>query len=132
MNENQLQLVTYEQAKRLKDAGFDWETESAWRNFESNERVSYSAPTVSLALKWMRDVKKIYGCVRHNNSLYEKRILYSYCIDRYSDDCNHEGLSISYAKHSNSFYTYEEAESALLDELLNLLDQENESRNDKA
>lgn len=89
---NQLQLVTFEQAKRLKAAGFDWETlryfhadgefldddadksEYNWNSSDvktltwlihgdnhPDEADVCSAPTVALALKWMRDKHKLSG-----------------------------------------------------------------------
>jgi hypothetical protein len=65
--EKQLQAVTFEQAKRLKDAGFDWYTrkwysingciESSFYPQIHNEKfkvheTKISAPTVALALKF--------------------------------------------------------------------------------
>jgi len=75
MNNKELQLVTYEQAKRLKEAGFDWITEHAYIFYNdtdslklyggymyySYEKNWFQAPSVCLALKWFRDVKYIYA-----------------------------------------------------------------------
>jgi hypothetical protein len=65
--EFELNLVTFEQAKRLKAAGFDWFA-PAWyhpngedlfpgTHLNHSQTEAFSAPTVALALKWMRDVK---------------------------------------------------------------------------
>jgi hypothetical protein len=66
----QLQLVTYEQAKRLKELGFDWthsDSGCKWYYPEPDGNImildvsftdkSVAAPTVALALKWIRDEK---------------------------------------------------------------------------
>ena len=121
METKQLQLVTYEQAKKLKEVGFDYEVThfyvkadiykqvfAFWNhtNIVRNSEKNYnhkdcngyiSAPTVAHALKWFRDEKKrpIAVCITDELEYY-------ICPP----------LSIKYYK------TYEEAESALLDELL--------------
>jgi hypothetical protein len=133
MNEKQLQLVTYEQAKALKELGFSWNTsfyylfdhdedgtdkydfidfidiKSAgiygFDLFETNHNAKdghFSAPTVALALKWMRDVKGI-----------DSGILPS-CDNKYFTAVPMEG-SFTTAKY---FKYYEEAESAILDEII--------------
>ena len=71
------EYVTYEQAVKLKELGFDWEvnkvyhrpsTLAEWELFPwhsgyndwNNEGKFYiSAPTLSLAQKWLREVKRI-------------------------------------------------------------------------
>lgn len=74
MNNKQLQIVTFEQAKKLEEIGFDWECNGRfvdnsnlphypintlnW-NHGAHENC-YSAPTTALALKWLRDEKKIF------------------------------------------------------------------------
>ena len=127
MQEKQLQLVTYEQAKKLKELGFNWEcychytylaTKPILENgkyWNSNRcadyECKYSAPTVALALKWFRDVKGIVNGIKRENI----------------DDCD----LIEYCGHFNDMYItdftytyYEEAESALLDALLEHCEQE--------
>ena len=70
MNEHELQRVTLEQAKKLKALGFDWKVyhwynsdgslSTSWDTHSRNQDgYSIAAPTVALALKWMRDVKGI-------------------------------------------------------------------------
>ena len=82
----ELQLVNFSQAKRLKAAGFDWEVSEFYdgdkltdyisakfdsecplinnyndSGFDLNDGVEkewFSAPTVALALMWLRNVKK--------------------------------------------------------------------------
>lgn len=116
----QLQLVTFEQAKRLKEAGFDWFVYH-WYNSDgtlSNStnphdrnggRCGLSAPTVSLALKWFREEKKIPCAVRAWSNL---KYGWEYCYEY-----NHWNASMydEYDTHCN-------AESALLEQLLKLIE----------
>jgi hypothetical protein len=117
MNTQQLQLVTFEQAKRLKEAGFDWKTcycyDDLGRHFTYENAPRFrttliSAPTVTLALKWFRDVKNIYAsavCVR-------SCVIFQAILD-----------ILNKFRHVKSAYhdTHEAAESALLDKLLTLI-----------
>jgi hypothetical protein len=67
MNEKKLQFVTYEQAKLLKELGFDWKTSRIFSNNNyivnniykrcNDDYILWS--TVALALKWFRGIKKI-------------------------------------------------------------------------
>ncbi len=130
VNEKQLPLVTYEQAQRLKKAGFDWtknpcytpygnEAEHipiATRQFKKIEDKCYPAPTVALALKWLRDVKGF---------LYEQS--HAQEIDNYESIGYHFIISLPRGmfRHTGNYDTYEAAESALMDELLKLIENEN-------
>ena len=137
MYKDRLQLVTFEQAKRLKVLDFDWETSVAYyddpnaiksglayavryggyvsiknllMNVNGMSNLHCSAPTVTLALKWIREEKGIKCCVEF------------YGNDRYTYVIHTEtGTRIFTLKR---FFTYESAESALLDELLTILEQE--------
>lgn len=122
MDNNQLQLVTFEQAKKLKEAGFDWPTIELYEstdqslsstvcpeNHNDGNPSFLSAPTVSLALKWMRDVKGLLGAVSHTDDFG-----YWYGIK----DMNNGGV----ITFNRCYETYEDAESALLDELLKLIE----------
>jgi hypothetical protein len=130
MNTKQLHLVTFEQAKRLKALGFNWEVGYFYNttskelkpNFITAQEGEFlttnyflvddnydrkfpkiSAPTTALALKWMRDVKKIVNTVEYDgNGLYRE----------YKGDI----------RATSVFNTYEAAEAALLDELLTVLE----------
>ena len=132
MKDNQLQIVSYSQAVKLREAGFDWNTShyyekvmvnGLYRDIE-NDRVlknsfiadwgkyKLSAPTVALALKWFRDVKGLTAFCddKYHGWHYE---IYSIGCDAIRIDGN--DLRIF-------FETYEEAESALLDELLTIIE----------
>ena len=122
---DKLQLVTLEQAERLKKLGFDW---FSWRAHrvtpEDIERLRQAgfgdrycqlpdvAPkeiaeylTVALALKWLREEKHEVG---HLYWLFHKffGVYYFNEIQQYTE----------------KFDTYEQAESALLNALLDLIE----------
>ena len=124
--ERQLQLVTFKQAKRLKQVGFNWWTYRLFYNDTGelsnrmtgcfNEEKEYvSAPSVQLALKWMRDVKGIpcsvgyYDTNEHSYSYRKDGIFHTTLLRRIED---------------RFFYTFELAETELLDELLTLLEKQ--------
>ena len=129
MNNNELQRVTFEQAKLLKEAGFDWETGhhysndkdyygimSGWIELSNHNqfRSRFSAPTVALALKWFRDVKyKNTSCV-----IFHRKTC-KYKFELYNGTDQVESIA--------AFNSYEKAESALLDELLTLIEKDNEN-----
>ena len=130
MNDNkQLQVVKFEQAKRLKAAGFDWETRDYYvfddesnALYEDEELSNYngehhlpvswdekehcSAPTVALALKWARDVKGVRCYVK----------LAFTGSDSYGGYIEFDDDPKKYVMAKSG--TYEEAESALLDAVL--------------
>jgi hypothetical protein len=114
----ELQLVTFEQAKRLKAAGFDWETihlyfEDGSLNFtindenHNNDDFAFSAPTVPLALKWFRDVQGFDYSIIKGRLPFE----YSYTL-------------LNGGQGKLHIKGYEAAESSLLYELLTLIEKE--------
>lgn len=119
MNTQRLQLVSFEQAKKLKELGFDWNTSQYYSSLglSKSSMMSHSefdyfiawAPSIPLALKWFRDVKDIYCTVGY--SAVTKDILYT---------ANLVYKEFWWNSGDNRFNTYEEAESALLDELLEI------------
>ena len=144
-----LQIVDFEQAKRLKDLGFDWEFNSIGipnrKCYLPNGEVlcsanilisqpelgngyteedCISAPTVALALKWMRDVKNLFPVVRQQftGGVTGKPEISADCS--YIPELNyHNGLL-----HCTiySFKTYEQAETSILDKCLDLLENKTE------
>ena len=119
--EKQLQRVTIDQAICLDKAGFDWPCEHYYKAPAHNREdwhtdASLLAPTIALALKWVRDVKGIRTGIhpvwrrvmgRPDFMFYE----ISYMHGQDNDiKCVHD--------------SYEAAESALLDELLKLIEDE--------
>ena len=122
MQETALALVSLAQAKKLKELGFDWEVleyyehdnlihyndeEINWNDSIRKYEV-YSAPSVALALKWFRDVKgvntSLFRYIRYDGITYNTYSIENVCKLN-NEDCNY-------------YSTYEEAESALLDALL--------------
>ena len=119
----ELQIVSFEQAQRLKAAGFDWllkefynprgifETEYTQSKKNWNKGIYISAPTTALALKWMRDVKNVQNGVMYYETIDGRELHY---YGRHQ--------TVPLYRNTKSFDTHEEAESALLDGILNDLD----------
>jgi hypothetical protein len=124
MNAKDLQPVTFGQAKRLKELGFDWIKNPCYkdgelmhepvltRKYRGIEDICFAAPAVSLALKWVRDEKGIICGIER------------YASYRHTRGWRLDNRNIEY--YTDVFATYEAAESALLDELLTLLEKEKE------
>jgi hypothetical protein len=118
MNTKQLALVTFEQAKRLNALGFNWECTDMYEGgtltnnvglFNYNSQFwTYSAPPVALSLKWIRDEKNIHCGVTVGT---RNKIFASYCYDE---------ILVKLTDYN----TYEAAESALLDQLLTILEKQ--------
>lgn len=122
-----LPLVTFEQAKRLKAAGFDWPTQKAYLNLPSvrclhgmkvnwcNE-PDFGAPAVSLALKWARDVKGIACGVFPSleQIIAEEPFVLHYYYRVVKGKREHSVMG--------GFDTSDAAESALLDKILTILE----------
>jgi hypothetical protein len=126
MNTKQLQLVNFEQAKRLKALGFDWETQEYYHpNGEILDLLFYSknggikAPTVALVLKWIRD-EKGYDCMVHRSYADNTK----YLGEVYKFDANDVERAYIQSVRIKQQNTYEAAESALLDELLTIMEEE--------
>ncbi|MCL2040386.1 MAG: hypothetical protein FWG85_08185 [Bacteroidetes bacterium] len=123
MGNKTLQIVSYEQAQKLKKLGFDWECYLAYRiadnefGKKSNEPVSYQgavledyahAPSVALALKWFRNVKRVNGSVFQAVSMHWHGLLSKYGANPDED------VRI----YSEPHIWYEHAETDLLDRLI--------------
>jgi hypothetical protein len=144
MENEKLQLVTFEQAKKLEEIGFDWNVErfysSEYGHLASNEDNLFSdnfnlhqscldflipnlegevisAPSIALALKWFNDVKKITSGIGGVIGA-DKPLPHPYYWTEYYWAkywiCGDETV-LKY------FQTRDMAEEALLDELLNIL-----------
>ena len=124
MNEKQLPLVSFVQAKRLKAEGFDWGTSKCYETKKPDKLKNYAAmlyanydlrgtiipaPTVALALKWFRDMKGF------DYSIIKGRLPFEYSFSLLNGTVGKLCLP-----------TYEAAESALLNELLKLNENEND------
>ena len=122
MNNDQLQLVTLGQAEGLKEIGFDLKTNSYyvyenqdtakvysnWNELQNwndtKKHDAYSAPKVPLALKWARDVKGIRLGVQFRYTGY---------YGHFNETDDRANIIVL-----NGCDTYEQAESALLDAVI--------------
>jgi hypothetical protein len=129
MNKKELQIVSCGQAERLKKLGFDWECrycyskhsdgdvclETEEDEYEFNYNYSdgwggneaFSAPPLALALKWMRDEKGF------DYSIIKERLPFTYTY-----------TLLNGTRARLHIKGYEVAESALLDEILTILEKE--------
>ena len=119
MIDGKLQIVSFGQAKRLKEAGFDWVCDAYYFNeklicnqptldWGGRSDCQCSAPTVALALKWARDVKNM-----QNGIAYVDKGMRLYYYGKYQN----KWLGFI-DKETINYDTYEQAESALLDDVL--------------
>ena len=118
MQNQTLQLVSFEQAQKLKELGFDWNVYH-WYNSDkslssysimndrNNDAYGTSAPFIDLALKWFRDEKGYMQSIYVNNNLYYVGTF----IESGDDDIT--GYTDKYIYH-------DDAECALLDKLIEL------------
>ena len=128
------EFVTYEQALSLKELGFDepcigyYDVDEGYSigyafcysDRESQPEIGCSAPTFSQAFRWFRDKHSFIGISTISN----------YSDDRYvfdifqkgNEEIYFEGSDLSDRNNGNKEYnTYEEAESACLDKLIEIV-----------
>ena len=126
--QTQLDLVSLEQAKKLKKLGFDWKVHNlinihpdgklfyhfvkgVYNNFEvkcdNEDYLIFAAPSIALALKWFRDVKGIFSVVLIETNT--NPVFYYGCFYIIKDEC---------MLFEKGYSTPEKAESALLDALI--------------
>jgi hypothetical protein len=117
MNTKQLPRVNRAQSKKLRKLGFDWGCDYSYAEasggesnskYEEEGRISCStAPSVALALQWIREEKEIgMQILLENDNKY------------YAAATTYEDEDVLECKGCD---TWEAAESALLDELLIIL-----------
>ena len=114
----ELQIVSYEQARRLRELGFDWKV-NHWYNSDKSlsnslnydDRndwgLSTSAPYIALALKWCRDEKNLFGSVWK-------------VLGNYKASYVPVNEDLRFVDLKEDFDSYEVAESSLLDEILKI------------
>jgi hypothetical protein len=116
------EFVTYEQAIALKELGFDEPCFGYYKHEElliegkyknSDHGFSISAPTYSQAFRWFREKHQIEAIV---SCIYSKTLDISYEERRYHCYIVRDGITTKGIK----FKTYEEAESACLDKLIEI------------
>lgn len=130
MSNRHLPIVTFEQAKKLKDAGFDWPTRSYFPqnsrcvvvdDIESTNKAVgiYPAPTVAVALKWMRDVHNLSGEIIATASGWQWQACKA-C--RYlTGGSTIKDSDFSGPNDSGAWYVYEDCEKSCVDELLKIV-----------
>lgn len=128
IEQNHEYYVSLEVAKLLKEAGFDWKCmcyytlinpkihipnngviafmkkyEELFRNHNETKSLIYSAPTIDVAQRWLREVKNV--SVDISSTRYSE---WEYIIRRINQS-NHNDNTI-FALTACGFYTYEEAQ----------------------
>ena len=118
------EFVTYEQALALKELGFDepcikyyWTDGMFVKGYEDpfnyNKRDNViSAPTFSQAFRWFRDVHELEGVPQKADSFS----WFKFCIWKYTSNGKHRVNDAFDFEHK----TYEEAESACLNKLIEI------------
>jgi hypothetical protein len=110
------EFVTYEQALALKELGFDRTCLASYadkifylathRNNLSN-KTFIAAPLKQQVFRWFREKYEIHGFIIHYS-----RVMFRWCID-----------SGDYFEESIKLDTYEEAENACIDKLIEIAKQ---------
>lgn len=115
--------VSYEQAKRLKELGFDWKTH-AWYNTHGELWTkcpqAYPAPTLAQVQKWLREVKEIFVYAHISVGPRVKGKHYWIITSKDGEVLD----SIPFVKLFQLFDSYEQALSAGIDKALEILKQQ--------
>ena len=127
--------VSFEVAKLLKEAGFDWKQYSFYNSkgilingtFAANwnDKIWYidgnkvTAPTLNVAQRWLREVKECAVIVETHNVQAACVSAYVYCI--YPTDAAHPCEHINGFAEEQCFDTYEEAQEAGIKEALEMI-----------
>lgn len=130
----ELQLVTFEQAKVLKELGFP--QGECWYSYLENidgegflmdkDSYTYSAPTLELVAKWLREKKEIWI----NSEYYPLGHGYCCLYQRYvKEPKSSKVLKSNYTTIKDDprfgvYPTYEEALSAGIDKAIEILKEE--------
>lgn len=128
------EFVTYEQALALKELGFDEPCFGSWE-IEKMDKPTYthsisqmyvnsthpmskiSAPLKQQAFKWFREKHNLHSYILSDNDDIDWYINYNYRINHYSS----YGLGVKNNLYLfNNFKTYEEAENACINRLIEL------------
>lgn len=122
--------VTYEQAMLMKDLGFDWPCDHHYthtqtlqdnypiENFNEDNVTYCSAPSLSVAQRWLREVKGIaINVIAHDGGFYQWEEIYLPDAPEY--EC-------FFQSDIKQYTTYETALSNALDAVLNLLNNQND------
>ena len=114
--------VSLEVAKLLKKAGFNWDTYSAYNKdgmfTDKNRSILtwndfanyYSAPTLDVAQRWLRELKGIFICT--TPEIKDYYATWNFYI------CNEQGL---FYENEDCFLTYEEAQEMGIKKALEMI-----------
>jgi len=117
-NKMEEHFVNYNQALTLKELGFDepclggWDKPGDWW-WHPDSDITIDGPLKSQVFKWFRKVHKIHGSYGTTSDSREE--INGYCISNFIDG-NRNYLHINW-----EVGTYEEAESACIDKLIELI-----------
>ena len=107
--------VSLEVAKLLKEAGFDWECDKFYdcTNSDCARYEEYSAPTLEIAQRWLREVKKLDISIHYDPTIKSQPYVYSmYDVEEKFDDILGIISPVTHSYSDGYFYTYEEAQEA--------------------
>jgi hypothetical protein len=136
MENNQLPSLTFEQAKRAKNVGFDWPTNElitpdnkVWspENIHKAHSGDYGfgtfikCPENALFLQWAREVRGIANAVSLDIHEDEPHLFFKGYKWQYYVMASDFIVSVKEASH---FETYPQAETALIYEILNILEKQ--------
>lgn len=145
MNNKQLSIVTFEQAQVLKKLGFDWTTTTFYNPDDEFQKISplhysygvkdfnaktenphidkfISAPTISLTLKWIRDLHNLSGEIFATASGWRWKICKA--LDDLTGGTDITDSGFDGPNDGGAWDTYEDCAKCCLDELLNLIENE--------
>jgi hypothetical protein len=142
MSTKELQPVNFEQAKKLKELGFDWIKNPCYKNrelthepvltrkYKGIEDICFAAPSVPLALKWIRNKYSTHGEREKDNIIFQIRavfgndgVFYVPTISIFKKGKIYDVDAADFPYKTFGYHRdYESAESALLDELLSILE----------
>ena len=123
------EFVPYELALRLKELGFDKSTFGGWCHpfnnhkpyLQLNQEGEYdiTAPTFSQAFRWFREKHNLFGKIYITNFGADE---YSFNIyDLYEEEYKYENFIAASMSYAGTFETYEEAELACLEKLIEIV-----------
>ena len=112
------EFVPYEQALALKELGFDEPCMSS-RDMNNGEGL-IQIPLYQQAFRWFRDVHELEGVPQKADSFS----WFKFCIWKYTSNGKHRVNDAFDFEHK----TYEEAESACLDKLIEIVKHEDTTR----
>ena len=105
------EFCTYEQAVALKELGFDEPCLKTMLDFDITYESNIKMPLKQQAFRWFRDVHELEGVPQKAASFS----WFKFCIWKYTSNGKHR------VNDAFEHKTYEEAESACLDELIEIV-----------